>query len=136
MAMERQTESIGRAFASAIQEHWGLFLAEGIILVILGLAAIAVPLIATLAFTIIIGWIFLVAGVVGLITTFWARGAPGFWWSLISAIIAIAGADCVLHYRRHRLDHVCHRASQSGDGSVALDAGERHHRFDPRRHHL
>ncbi len=96
MAMERQTESIGRAFASAIQEHWGLFLAEGIILVILGLAAIAVPLIATLAFTIIIGWIFLVAGVVGLITTFWARGAPGFWWSLISAIIAIAAGVVLL----------------------------------------
>jgi uncharacterized membrane protein HdeD (DUF308 family) len=96
MAMERQTESIGRAFASAIQAHWGLFLAEGIILVILGLAAIAVPLIATLAFTIIIGWIFLVAGVVGLITTFWARGAPGFWWSLISAIIAIAAGVVLL----------------------------------------
>jgi|SRR5271168_192490 uncharacterized membrane protein HdeD (DUF308 family) len=96
MAMERQTESIGRAFASAIQEHWGLFLAEGIILVILGLAAIAVPLIATLAFTIIIGWVFLVAGVVGLITTFWARGAPGFWWSLISAIIAIAAGVVLL----------------------------------------
>ena len=96
MAMERQTESIGRAFASAIQAHWGLFLAEGIILVILGLAAIAVPLIATLAFTIIIGWVFLVAGVVGLITTFWARGAPGFWWSLISAIIAIAAGVVLL----------------------------------------
>ncbi len=96
MAMERQTESIGRAFASAIAKHWGLFLAEGIILVILGVVAIAVPLIATLAFTIIIGWVFLVAGVVGLVTTFWARGAPGFWWSLISAIIAIAAGVVLL----------------------------------------
>jgi uncharacterized membrane protein HdeD (DUF308 family) len=96
MAMERQSETIGRAFAGAIQAHWGLFLAEGIILVILGVAAIAVPLIATLAFTILIGWIFLVAGVVGLITTFWARGAPGFWWSLISAIIAIAAGVVLL----------------------------------------
>ena len=49
-------------FSGAIQAHWGLFLAEGIILVILGVAAIALPLIATLAFTIIIGWIFLVSG--------------------------------------------------------------------------
>ena len=96
MAMERQTKSIGRAFASAIAKHWGLFLAEGIILVILGVVAIAVPLIATLAFTIIIGWVFLVAGVVGLVTTFWARGAPGFWWSLISAIIAIAAGVVLL----------------------------------------
>jgi len=96
MAMERQSETIGRAFAGAIQAHWGLFLAEGIILVILGIAAIALPLIATLAFTIIIGWIFLVSGILGLITTFWARGAPGFWWSLISAIIAIAAGIVLL----------------------------------------
>ncbi len=96
MAMERQSEQIGRAFAGAIRAHWGVFLAEGIILVILGVAAIAVPLIATLAFTIIIGWIFLISGIVGLITTFWARGAPGFWWSLISAIIAIAAGVVLL----------------------------------------
>lgn len=95
MAMERQTEQLGRAFASAVHEHWALFLAEGIILVILGIAAIMLPLVATIALTIIIGWIFLVSGIVGLVTTFWMRQAPGFWWSLISAIIAI-GAGVVL----------------------------------------
>jgi len=93
--MERQTEQLGRAFASAVHEHWALFLAEGIILVILGIAAIMLPLVATIALTIIIGWIFLVSGIVGLVTTFWMRQAPGFWWSLISAIIAI-GAGVVL----------------------------------------
>jgi uncharacterized membrane protein HdeD (DUF308 family) len=93
---QNEAERMGRAVAGAIHEHWGLFLAEGIILVILGLIAIVVPPIATIAFTIIIGWIFLVSGVLGLITTFWARGAPGFWWSLISAIIAIAAGVVLL----------------------------------------
>ena len=87
---------MGRAVARAIHEHWGLFLAEGIILVLLGIIAIVVPLIATLAFTILIGWLFLVSGIIGLITTFWARHAPGFWWSLISAIIAIAAGLVLL----------------------------------------
>jgi uncharacterized membrane protein HdeD (DUF308 family) len=98
MAMERQTDlqQMGRAFAGAIHEHWALFLAEGIILVLLGIAAILVPLIATIALTIIIGWIFLVSGIMGLITTFWARQAPGFWWSLISAIVAIAAGVVLL----------------------------------------
>ncbi len=98
MAMERQTdvERIGSAFASAIHEHWALFLAEGVILMILGVAAIMLPLIATIALTIIIGWIFLVSGIVGLVTTFWARQAPGFWWSLVSAIIAIAAGVVLL----------------------------------------
>jgi uncharacterized membrane protein HdeD (DUF308 family) len=73
-----------------------MFLIEGIVLLILGVAAIVLPPIATLAFTIIIGWIFLISGVMGLITTFMARGAPGFWWSLISAIIAIAAGVVLL----------------------------------------
>ena len=97
MTMDQQNaERMGRAFAGAIHEHWGLFLTEGIILVILGIAAIALPPIATLAFTIIIGWVFLISGVVGLFTTFWARHVPGFWWSLISAIIGIAAGVVLL----------------------------------------
>ena len=65
-------------------------------MVLLGIAAIVLPPIATIAFTIIIGWIFLVSGILGLITTFWARQAPGFWWALISAIIAIAAGIVLL----------------------------------------
>ncbi len=93
---QTQAESIGRAVASAIHKHWVMFLIEGIILVILGIIAIVLPPIATIAFTIIIGWIFLVSGILGLITTFWARQAPGFWWALISAIIAIAAGVVLL----------------------------------------
>jgi len=51
--------------------------------------AILLPPIATLAVTIIIGWVFLVSGLIGWMTTFAARGAPGFWWSLLSAVLGI-----------------------------------------------
>ena len=88
--------SVQRAFADAVREHWGVFLAEGIILVLLGIAAIVLPPIATLAFTIIIGWLFLISGFVGLVTTFYMRGAPGFWWALISALIGIAAGVVLL----------------------------------------
>ncbi len=93
---QQNAERMERALAGAVHEHWALLLIEGIILVILGIAAIALPPIATLAFTIIIGWIFLISGVVGLFTTFWARHVPGFWWSLISAIIGIAAGVMLL----------------------------------------
>ena len=97
MTLDQQNaERMGRALAGAIHEHWGLFLAEGIILVLLGIAAIVLPPIATLAFTIIIGWVFLISGVVGLFTTFWARHVAGFWWSLISAVIGIAAGVVLL----------------------------------------
>jgi uncharacterized membrane protein HdeD (DUF308 family) len=42
-----------------------------------------------LAVTILFGWLFLVSGIVGLVTTFWMRHAPGFWWSLLSAALGI-----------------------------------------------
>jgi uncharacterized membrane protein HdeD (DUF308 family) len=86
---QRATE-IGSALANAVREHSKYFLAEGIILVLLGALAIFLPLFATVTITIILGWIFLASGIVGLIATFGARQAPGFWWSLLSALIAIA----------------------------------------------
>jgi uncharacterized membrane protein HdeD (DUF308 family) len=89
-------EQFRRAVATSLHEHWVLFLIEGIILVILGLAAIVLPPIATLAIEILLGWLFLISGIVGLITTFWMRQAPGFWWSLISAILAIAAGIVLL----------------------------------------
>jgi uncharacterized membrane protein HdeD (DUF308 family) len=81
------------ALQRAMHEHWRLFLAEGIILTVLGLAAILLPFLAGLAATIFLGWLFLIAGIVGLVFTFRARGAPGFGWSLLSALAAlVAGA--------------------------------------------
>jgi uncharacterized membrane protein HdeD (DUF308 family) len=85
-----------RALAQSVREHWVLFLIEGIVLVVLGILAIVVPPLATIAFTLFLGWLFLISGVVGLFTTFWARQAPGFWWSLFSAVLAIAAGIVLL----------------------------------------
>jgi len=78
-----------RVAATAMHEHWVFFLVEGIVLLVLGAIAILLPVLATIALTIVIGWLFLVSGVVGLFTTFWMRSAPGFWWSLLSAALGI-----------------------------------------------
>jgi uncharacterized membrane protein HdeD (DUF308 family) len=67
-----------------------MFLIEGIVLVVLGILAIIVPQLATLAVTIFLGWLFLISGAVGLVTTFMMRGMPGSWWSLLSALLAVA----------------------------------------------
>ena len=58
-------------------------------LLVLGATAVVLPPIATLAVTILFGWLFLVSGVIGLFTSFWMRHAPGFWWSLLSAVLGI-----------------------------------------------
>jgi uncharacterized membrane protein HdeD (DUF308 family) len=82
-------EGFQRAVANALHQHWKLYLAEGVVLLILGFIAIVIPPLATLAVTILLGWLFLLSGVMGLVTTFWMRQAPGFWWSLISAALGV-----------------------------------------------
>jgi len=88
-------ERMQSAIQASLSEHWRLYLFEGIVLLLAGVAAIAIPPLATFAVEILIGWLLLVSGVVGLITTFRMRQTPGFWWSLFSAVIGI-GAGVVL----------------------------------------
>jgi len=80
----------------AVRAHWKAFLIEGILLVVFGLAAIIVPPAASLAVTILLGWLFLISGIAGLALTFWAREMPGFWWSLISAALAVLAGIVLL----------------------------------------
>jgi uncharacterized membrane protein HdeD (DUF308 family) len=93
---QTDVDQLRQAMAQSIHDHWVFFLVEGIILVVLGLAAILIPPIASLAVAIIVGWLFLISGVVGLVMTFWLRHAPGFWWSLVSALLGIAAGVVLL----------------------------------------
>ena len=77
------------AMNQTVKAHWKAFLFEGILLAVLGVAALILPPLASLAIAIFLGWMFLISGIGGLIVTYWARSTPGFWWSLISAALAV-----------------------------------------------
>jgi uncharacterized membrane protein HdeD (DUF308 family) len=79
-----------RHFTRALRNGWRYLLIEGIVLAVLGAAAIVIPPIATLAVEIILGWLLLLSGLLGLAMTYLMRHAPGFWWSLLSAVLALA----------------------------------------------
>jgi uncharacterized membrane protein HdeD (DUF308 family) len=96
MTIPQDIAKLQSEMTATVREHWKAFLIEGILLVILGLAAIIVPPLASLAVTIFLGWMFLISGVAGLALTFWARQMPGFWWSLISAVLAVAAGVILL----------------------------------------
>ena len=93
---QSRLEGVQAAVAASLHLHWRAFLIEGIVLLILGLFAIVIPVVATIAVEVFIGWVLLVSGVVGLISTFRMRNAPGFGWSLLSAVIAIAAGVILL----------------------------------------
>ena len=88
----RQNEAI----TNSLHAHWKFFLIEGIVLVILGLIAVCVPPLATVTVEILIGWLILLSGVLGLVMTFQTRGTPGFGWSLLSAIVGILAGIVLL----------------------------------------
>jgi uncharacterized membrane protein HdeD (DUF308 family) len=96
MTLPDELNKLQAKVSAAVREHWKAFLFEGILLVILGLAAMIVPPLASLAVTIFLGWMFLVSGIAGLVITFWARALPGFWWSLISAALAVLAGGILL----------------------------------------
>ena len=91
-----EIERVQARVSKSLHEHWTLFLVEGIILLVLGLVAVMLPVVATVAVEIIVGWLILVSGIVGLVTTFYMRRAPGFWWSLFSALIGTAAGVVLL----------------------------------------
>jgi uncharacterized membrane protein HdeD (DUF308 family) len=96
MTLPQDFTKLQSEMSAAVREHWKAFLFEGILLVVLGLAAMIVPPLASLAVAIFLGWMFLISGVVGLALTFWARQMPGFWWSLISAALAVLAGIVLL----------------------------------------
>jgi uncharacterized membrane protein HdeD (DUF308 family) len=95
MTLPDDTSRLQLDLNASVRKHWKALLFEGILLVIFGLAAIVLPPLASVAVTILLGWLFLIAGVAGLMFSFWARQAPGFWWSLASAVLAL-GVGIVL----------------------------------------
>ena len=100
---------------SSIQHHWRALLIEGIVLILLGVAAIAVPLVAGLAIAILFGWLILIGGVVGLMMTvagssFWVHQIRlvGLWSPihLLSILVLVTVPLAVWRAHHHRVtDH-------------------------------
>ena len=89
MTTQSDIEDIRRQVAAAIHAHWKLFLAQGIVMIVLGLLAVAMPNIATLAVEIFVGWLFLIGGIFRAVSVWHARRMPGFGWSMLSALLAV-----------------------------------------------
>ena len=78
------------ALKDALKTNWKLFLFQGIVMVILGILAVAWPAVATIAVDLYVGWLFLISGMVGLVAMFSVRDFPAFLWTLLTAALAMA----------------------------------------------
>jgi uncharacterized membrane protein HdeD (DUF308 family) len=82
-------ESLQTGAEHRLEAHWKLFLAEGIGLVVLGGTALILPAFASVGVALLLGWLLFLVGVLGAMTTFVGRHAPGFLWSLLSSLAAM-----------------------------------------------
>jgi uncharacterized membrane protein HdeD (DUF308 family) len=77
---------------AAVSENRTWFIVLGILLIILGIAAISFPLLTTIATKIFLGWLFLIGGVVQIIHAFSTRQWSEFFFDLLIGVLyLIAG---------------------------------------------
>lgn len=82
-----------RGSRADLHQAWLFFLAQGLIVTLLGLAAIAAPVAASMVADIFVGWLFLASGAIGLFTVFRTKRAHGsFWVGVASILTLLAGA--------------------------------------------
>jgi uncharacterized membrane protein HdeD (DUF308 family) len=84
-----QGGDMSRAIGGAPKAHWRLLFLQGVVMLILGVLAVAVPAAATVVVEIYVGWLFLISGVVGLVAVFSAGNLPAFLWSLVTAALSV-----------------------------------------------
>jgi uncharacterized membrane protein HdeD (DUF308 family) len=72
---------------TVISEHKGWFYFLGILLIILGVAAIAFPFVTTIAVKIFIGWLFLIGGVLQIVHAFSTRAWSEFLLDLLIGVL-------------------------------------------------
>src|SRR5260370_25810957 len=89
MSNQADIDGLRRQLALTIHAHWKLFLAQGIVMMVLGLLSVVGPILATLAVEIFVGWLFFVAGLFRAVWVWRSREMPGFAWSFLAAVLAI-----------------------------------------------
>jgi uncharacterized membrane protein HdeD (DUF308 family) len=79
-------------YFDAMRGQRGWFFGLGALLVILGIVAILVPLVATLATVLFLGWLFILGAIAEAVHAYQHRAQGGVGWMILSAILlAVAG---------------------------------------------
>jgi uncharacterized membrane protein HdeD (DUF308 family) len=83
--------------AEVLRKYSTWFLIYGVVLIALGVFSIVAPGIATLATTLMVGWLLIIGGGVGLFMAFSAGvAAPGFWWHLLTSVLYLLAGLAIL----------------------------------------
>jgi uncharacterized membrane protein HdeD (DUF308 family) len=84
------------ADADTLRSNTTWFLIYGIVMIVLGVMAILMPGLATLTVELMVGWLLVFGGAMGLFAAFSNRAMPGFWWNLLTSIVFVLAGLALL----------------------------------------
>lgn len=84
-----------KSFSAAVREKWGWFLFLGIVFLIGGVCAIGMPLVSSVAVTIFLAVVLVIAGVFQIFQAFSVQGWGGFLWQLVVGIVVLIGGIAI-----------------------------------------
>ena len=73
----------------SLRAHWRMMVFQGVVMIVLGVLAVAVPVVSTLAVELLVGWLFLFSGVAGLIAMLATKEIPAFGWAVVTAALSV-----------------------------------------------
>lgn len=94
--MESLSETVREQAIAKVKEKSGWFLALGILMVLLGIAAISMPLLAALAIELLLGWLLVIGGIAQGIHAFGQKQWGGLLWQLLIGVLYLAVGTMLL----------------------------------------
>jgi uncharacterized membrane protein HdeD (DUF308 family) len=89
ISLDAAAEVFRQAMRETVKKHSLWYLIKGVLLIIAGIVAIIYPVISSVAFVVILGWLLIISGVVQGISLIGAGQVPHFWLELISVVLAL-----------------------------------------------
>ncbi|MFC3231161.1 HdeD family acid-resistance protein [Marinibaculum pumilum] len=91
-------EEFRQRAGEAYRKYSWLFWLVGLLFIIAGIVAIALPHIASLAVEIFLGWLLLITGVVGLGNAVFGKQRPGWIWDALAGLLGLVAGILLLVY--------------------------------------
>jgi uncharacterized membrane protein HdeD (DUF308 family) len=88
-SIEIEIQHLQQQMLNYFQTHWKLFLAEGILFILLGICAVVIPQFFTVAIVVFLGWIILFGGAVQIARALLFSAMPGFGSWLFMGILQV-----------------------------------------------
>ncbi|HUO89099.1 MAG TPA: HdeD family acid-resistance protein [Rhizomicrobium sp.] len=91
-------DDLHKSIRDTVGLNSGLFVAQGIVMTLLGVAAVIWPYISSVAVDFYVGWLFILSGIMALGMMFLAPGVSSFFWSLFTGALSLfAGVLLLWH---------------------------------------